>query len=137
MLPIKDTIPSRNPAIMTYTLILVNAMVFFFQATMPEQTLEEFVHLFGIVPARYTHPEWAKYVGFPVGDYLPFLTHMFMHGGWLHILSSMWSLWIFGDNVEDRMGFHNRCAGSLLSNRCHSAIHANVITCDDASKENP
>jgi membrane associated rhomboid family serine protease len=104
MLPIKDTIPSRNPPIMTHALILVNAIAFFFQLTMPERTLEQFVYLFGIVPARYTHPAWAEYVGFPVDDYLPFLTHMFLHGGWLHIISNMWSLSIFGDNVEDRMG---------------------------------
>jgi membrane associated rhomboid family serine protease len=104
MIPIKDTIPSRNPAIMTYTLIIVNVVVFFFQVTMPNDALEQFVYLFGIVPARYTHPGWAERVGFPVGDYLPFLTHMFLHGGWLHIISNMWSLWIFGDNVEDRMG---------------------------------
>lgn len=104
MLPIKDTIPSRNPPIMTQILIVLNAIAFFFQLTMPEDTLEQFIYLFGVVPARYTHPEWAAGVGFPVDNYLPFLTHMFLHAGWLHIISNMWSLWIFGDNVEDRMG---------------------------------
>jgi membrane associated rhomboid family serine protease len=57
-----------------------------------------------MVPARYTHPEWATLVGFPVDDFWPFLTSMFLHGGWLHIITNMWALWIFGDNVEDRMG---------------------------------
>ncbi|MEJ2219161.1 MAG: rhomboid family intramembrane serine protease, partial [Gemmatimonadota bacterium] len=47
---------------------------------------------------------WAQYVGFPIHTYWPFLTHMFLHAGWLHIIFNMWFLWIFGDNVEDRMG---------------------------------
>src|SRR5207244_3296238 len=58
----------------------------------------------GIVPARYSHPEWAQSIGFPVDDYWPFLTCMFLHGGWAHVIGNMWTLWIFGDNVEDKMG---------------------------------
>ena len=71
---------------------------------MPEPVLQAFFYYFGIVPARYSHPEWAAWVGLPVDDYLPFLTSMFLHGGWLHVIGNMWTLWIFGDNVEDRMG---------------------------------
>ncbi len=78
--------------------------MFLLEISLPEQGLERLFYLFGIVPARYTHPEWAAYVGFPVDDYWPFLTSMFLHGGWLHILANMWTLWIFGNNVEDRMG---------------------------------
>src|SRR3712207_4998213 len=104
MLPLRDTTPTRPVPVVTRTLIFINALAFLFQLMMSERSLEQFVYLFGVVPARYTHPEWAARVGFPVGDYLPFLTHMFLHGGWLHILSNMWTLWIFGDNVEDRMG---------------------------------
>jgi len=104
MIPIKDTIPRQNPPIATWILIFVNGVVFFFELTMPPQVLEQFFHLFGIVPARYTHPDWAAWVGFPIDNYWPFLTSMFLHGGWLHIIGNMWALWIFGDNVEDRMG---------------------------------
>lgn len=123
MLPIKDTIPSRNPPVMTQMIILLNAVAFFFQLTMPQRTLEQFIYLFGIVPARYTHPAWAEYVGFPVDDYLPFLTHMFLHGGWLHIISNMWSLWIFGDNVEDRMGPFRFLVFYLLCGLAAGATH--------------
>src|SRR5262249_11075413 len=56
---------------------------------------------------------WAARVGFPVGSYWTLLTHQFLHGGWLHILSNMWALWIFGDNVEDAMG-HWGFAGFYL-----------------------
>lgn len=66
--------------------------------------MEELFYLFGLVPARFTHPEWAVYVGFPANSYWTILTYQFLHGGWLHIIANMWTLWIFGDNVEDRMG---------------------------------
>jgi len=104
MLPIRDTIVGRNPPIVTWVLILVNSVVFLFELTMPEPALEQFFYLFGLVPARYTHPTWALWVGLPMNDYWPFLTSMFLHGGWMHIIGNMWTLWIFGDNVEDRMG---------------------------------
>jgi membrane associated rhomboid family serine protease len=71
---------------------------------LPEASRERVFYSLGMVPARYTHPEWAEWVGFPVDNYWPFLTSMFLHGGWAHIIGNMWSLWIFGDNVEDRMG---------------------------------
>ena len=117
MLPIRDTIVGRNPPIVTWVLILVNSVVFLFELTMPEPALEQFFYLFGLVPARYTHPTWALWVGLPMNDYWPFLTSMFLHGGWMHIIGNMWTLWIFGDNVEDRMGpmrfvVSTCCAGS-------------------------
>ncbi len=59
MLPVRDTIPSRNPPIVTWVLIVANAVVFLFELMMPEPVLQRFFYLFGIVPARYTHPEWA------------------------------------------------------------------------------
>ena len=104
MFPIRDTIPSRNPPVAVWLLILVNSVVFLFELAMPEPALRQFFHLFGIVPARYAHPDWALWAGFPVDDYWPFLTSMFLHGGFMHIIGNMWTLWIFGDNVEDRMG---------------------------------
>jgi rhomboid family protein len=104
MIPIRDTVPRQNLPIVTWILIFINGVVFFFELTMPPPMLEQFFHLFGIVPARYTHPDWAVWVGFPIDNYWPFLTSMFLHGGWLHIIGNMWALWIFGDNVEDRMG---------------------------------
>jgi membrane associated rhomboid family serine protease len=57
-----------------------------------------------VVPARFTSPEWALFAGYPRGGYIAFLTHMFIHGGWLHIIANMWTLWIFADNIEDVMG---------------------------------
>jgi membrane associated rhomboid family serine protease len=104
MIPIRDTIPSRNPSIAIVALIIMNSVIFALELMMPEHQLDAVIHLFGLIPARYTHPEWAMMLGFPVDDYWPFFTSMFLHGGWLHIIGNMWTLWIFGDNVEDRMG---------------------------------
>lgn len=104
MLPVGDTIPGRNQPIATWLLLLINGLVFLFEITLSQPALERLFYVFGIVPARYTHPDWAQWVGLPVNDYWSFLTSMFLHGGWLHIIGNMWTLWIFGDNVEDRMG---------------------------------
>ena len=104
MFPIRDTIPAKNPSIATWLLIFANSVIFLLELTLPQPALLRFFHLFGIVPARYTHPDWAAWADFPLGDYRPFLTSMFLHGGWLHVIGNMWTLWIFGDNVEDRMG---------------------------------
>ena len=104
MFPIQDSVPSRSVPVVTRALILINVLVFFFELMLPRHGLEQIVYLFGIVPARFTHPDWAAYVGFPVDGYWTVLTHQFLHGGWLHLIANMWTLWIFGDNVEDQMG---------------------------------
>ena len=103
MFPIRDTIPSRHLPIATWTLIALNLFFFFRELMLPPAAADQLMYLFGIVPARFTDPDWASEVGFP-STYLPFLTTMFLHGGWLHVIGNMWALWIFGDNVEDRMG---------------------------------
>ena len=123
MLPIGDTIPARNPPVGTWLLILANSVVFLFELMMPQPSLEQLFHLFGIVPARYTHPDWALSAGLPLGDYWPFLTSMFLHGGWLHIIGNMWTLWIFGDNVEDRMGPVRFVAFYLLCGLVAAVVH--------------
>ncbi len=134
MLPIRDTIPRQNPPIATWLLILANSVVFLFELMMPQPVLQQFLHWFGIVPARFTHPDWALSVGFPLHDYWPFLTSMFLHGGWTHIIGNMWTLWIFGDNVEDRMGpvrfviFYLLCGLAAGIVHCFTNPHSTLPT---------
>jgi membrane associated rhomboid family serine protease len=90
--------------VVTRALILINVIVFFIELSLPREMLEQVFYLFGLVPAGFLHPHWAMRVGFPVNHYRAFLTHQFLHSGWLHIIGNMWTLWVFGDNVEDRMG---------------------------------
>jgi len=104
MFPIRDEIPSRRAPVVTWSIIAVCVAVYLYQLTLPELGLKRLFYLFGVVPARYSDPTWALSVGFPHAGPLPFLTSMFLHGGFFHLLSNTWSLWIFGDNVEDRMG---------------------------------
>lgn len=104
MIPYRDSIPCLNTPWVTWSLIVLNFGIFLLLWLLPEKTLTQVFYLYGLVPARYTSPEWAAWAGLPGNDYAPFLTHMFLHGGGLHVLLNMWMLWIFADNVEDRMG---------------------------------
>jgi membrane associated rhomboid family serine protease len=85
--------------------------------------LKGFFFDFGIVPARYFHSGGLSGAGLPLLDYLPFLSSMFLHGGWAHILGNMWFLYLFGDNVEDRMGHVRFLVFYLLSGLSAGAIH--------------
>jgi membrane associated rhomboid family serine protease len=102
MIPIRDTVESRNYPIITHLIIAVNVMVYLFQLSQGA-TIDHFILIYGLVPARYSDPYLAGY--FTLGQQLfSFLSFMFVHGGFWHILFNMWSLYIFGDNVEDRLG---------------------------------
>jgi membrane associated rhomboid family serine protease len=104
VIPLRDDISARRAPIVTWTLIAVNVVVFLYQVGLPEDRLNLLIVLRGLVPRRYSDPAWAAEVGFPHDSYLSFITSTFLHGSWLHLIANMWFLWIFGDNVEDRMG---------------------------------
>ena len=104
MFPIQDSIPRRCPPLMNWTIMGTCLIVFLFEISLPPHILERLFYYFGVVPARYTHPEWAMSVGLVPKAILPLFTCMFLHGGWIHIIGNLWTLWIFGDNVEDEMG---------------------------------
>lgn len=98
MFPLRDSTPSNRFPLVTVLLILVNTGVFLFQLSLGLDGMENLFYIFGMVPAYYSSPEGA-----PVG-YLAFVSSIFLHGGWMHLIGNMWILWLFGDNVEDRMG---------------------------------
>jgi membrane associated rhomboid family serine protease len=102
MIPIRTTAPTRYPAFVTWTLIGINCFVFFVQLGLTPAELEEFLLRFALIPARYyLQPALTP------EDFIPFITMMFLHGGWLHLIMNMWMLWLFGPAVEDRLG-HGR-----------------------------
>jgi len=96
MLPIKDTIRARYFPVVNWAIIILNALIFFFELSLPESRLHELVFRYGLVAQQFSLVDPTTW--------LPVLTHMWLHGGWLHFLSNIWILVIFGDNVEDRMG---------------------------------
>lgn len=102
MLPIRDTVQSRNYPVVNITIISVNVLFYLIEMAQGGN-LEEFMILYGLVPVRYSMPEIAGQFTF-AQQVIPFLSFMFLHGGIWHLLGNMWTLYIFGDNVEDRLG---------------------------------
>ncbi|PYR91147.1 MAG: rhomboid family intramembrane serine protease [Acidobacteria bacterium] len=93
MFPISDVIPSRTVPVVTIGLIAVNALVFLHELLLPSVALELFTQHYALIPAWFSWPT--------------VFTSMFLHAGFWHVLPNMVYLWIFGDNVEDRLG-HGR-----------------------------
>jgi membrane associated rhomboid family serine protease len=102
MIPIRDTIQSKNYPVVNSLIILINALLFLVQTAQGEK-LNQFIFTYGLVPARFSIPEIAAYFT-TTQQILSLFSFMFIHGGFWHLLGNMWSLYIFGDNVEDRLG---------------------------------
>src|SRR5947207_6238655 len=93
MIPLRDVIPSRTTPYITVTIIVLNAIAWLFELGLPRDVLPAFLQVYGVVPADF-HTSTL-------------ISSMFLHGSWMHVIGNMWYLWIFGDNVEDRVG-HGR-----------------------------
>jgi membrane associated rhomboid family serine protease len=104
MIPIRDNIPSKNVPIINNVIIGINVVIFVVQLMQGSEIgFQRFIYAYGLVPARYTLPGWSDgATSFQQATAL--FSFMFLHGGFLHLLGNMWSLYIFGDNVEDRLG---------------------------------
>ncbi|HMZ03570.1 MAG TPA: rhomboid family intramembrane serine protease [bacterium] len=102
MFPIRDTIPSSRFPLVTTVLIVINSLIFLYEVSLGEQ-LNRLINALGIIPAKYFWQGEFGRANF-IERFFPFFTSMFLHGGWMHAIGNMWYLWIFGDNVEDRMG---------------------------------
>lgn len=102
MFPLRDTIPSRSFPIITILLICVNLLIFFYEFTLGSQ-VESLIRLLGVIPAHFSNflslnpTRWLRLI-------LTLFSSVFLHGSWFHVISNMWYLWIFGDNIEDRTG---------------------------------
>jgi len=132
MIPVRDTIPSVNYPVVNNAIIGLNVILYLIELGQGAG-LDRFLYIYGLVPARYSIPHVASY--FSTGHQLfSFLSFMFLHGGFWHLLGNMWSLYIFGDNVEDRVGhlryllFYLLCG--LTSGFSHLIFnfHSNVPT---------
>ena len=90
MIPLRDIIPSRTTPYITITIIALNVMAWLFELSLPRDVLPVFLQVYGVVPGDFHAPT--------------LISSMFLHGGWSHVIGNMWYLWIFGDNIEDRLG---------------------------------
>lgn len=96
MFPLHDENPTRITPYFTYGLIGLNIVVFLHQLSLSSEQLEQFFRMYAVIPRELTNnfaQEWTT-----------LFTSQFLHGGWWHLISNMVFLWVFGNNVEDRMG---------------------------------
>jgi len=96
MIPLYDTLRARRFPFVTCLLAGLNALVFYYELRLGEAGLERFIRTWGLLPSNLlAHPDTA---------WPTLFSSMFIHGGWFHLLSNLWVLFLFGDNVEDRLG---------------------------------
>jgi membrane associated rhomboid family serine protease len=98
MLPLKDLNPTRRIPFVTYALILANVLVFIWEQTLSATELQEAFMNLSVVPAYIFQDPLS------LETFLDVVRSMFFHGGWAHLIGNMLYLWLFGDNIEDRMG---------------------------------
>ncbi len=123
MFPIANGVPLRYPPLVTWILIAANTAVFVFEINLGPSELDAFLSRFALIPARYFAAGGFD-SGMPPIDYLPFISNMFLHGGWLHLIVNMWTLWLFGRAIEDQLGSARYLAFYLLCGVVASITHA-------------
>jgi membrane associated rhomboid family serine protease len=125
MFPLRDTIPSQTIPFITWIIIVINCLVFFFEMSMSSNNLEGFFNVYGVVPATFLG-NWSP------AELETILSSMFLHGGWAHLIGNMWFLFIFGDNVEDCFGhigylfFYLFAGGVAAAAQILASPHSNV-----------
>ena len=129
MIPLRDNIPSSRTPVVTVGLIAANILVYVSQLMLPPQEAVQFVYLYGLIPLEISGGDLL--VPHPVPLYATVFTSMFVHGGLFHLGGNMLYLWIFGDNVEDRIGRLKFLVFYLLSGLAAAAAQ---IWTDPASK---
>ena len=117
MFPLRDTQPSYSKPVVTVLLIVINLLIFLFEASLDPYYQNAFIATYGLVPDEFS--------------FFNVLTSMFLHGGWMHVLGNMWFLWIFGDNVEDILGHGKFLLFYLL---CGVAAAMTQVFVDPASR---
>lgn len=122
MIPIQDTIQSHSTPIITWMIIIVNPIVFLNEVRPPANDLVNFIDQFGLTPARLNLSSPSTWT--------PLTTHMFFHGGWLHLIGNMWFLFIFGNNVENWIGRSKFLLFYLIGEVKAGIIQSNFETTD-------
>ena len=123
MIPLRDDNPAQSPPLVTRALIIANVLAWMFELSQGE-AFTEFLREWGVVPGRL-FASLSDLTSIPM-ELLTVFTSLFLHGGWFHLIGNMWYLWIFGDNVEDRLG-HGRflvfyLASGFVAALVHSAL---------------
>ncbi|MGA7593890.1 MAG: rhomboid family intramembrane serine protease, partial [Gallionella sp.] len=119
MIPLYDTLHSRRFPIVNWLLIALNLFVFLYEISLSPSGLDKLTRTWGLVPLQL--------MAHPAAVWVTIFTAMFLHGGWFHILSNMWVLFIFGDNIEDRLGGGRYLIFYLLSGVAAGLLESYVL----------
>ncbi|MDP5337610.1 MAG: rhomboid family intramembrane serine protease [Nodularia sp. (in: cyanobacteria)] len=104
MVPIKDNNPTQITPYVTYALIATNVLAFLYEASLPPQALNQFFHLAAVIPQELTLSFSGISINQPVPEWATLITSQFLHGGFLHLGGNMLFLWVFGNNIEEKLG---------------------------------
>ena len=104
MIPIRDNILCETKPFVSWAIIAICIGIFIGMKLLPYELQRQLTYLYGMVPIRYSNSAWAAGFGLRFDYYFSFLTNLFLHGGWLHIIVNIWFLWIFSKKIEDVMG---------------------------------
>ena len=121
MIPIRDRNPSGTFPYITIGIIVVNVLIFLYELSL-DSGLGVFVMKFGVVPLRVSNYFQVSDLTF-INTFFPFISSMFLHGGFIHLIGNMWFLWIFGDNIEDKLGHFKYVAFYFLCGIIASSVH--------------
>jgi len=123
MFPLYDTARTRKFPIINLLLIIANGYVFYNELRLGSSSLEKFIIAWGLIPSRF--------LADPMNTWSTIFTSMFLHGGWFHIINNMWVLFIFGDNVEARMGGFRYLIFYLMSGTAAGLLQAYILPGSD------
>lgn len=121
MIPLRDSVRSGRTPYVNIGLILINVLVFIQQLWLQPYQLNSIYYAYGVIPAEAVN---VFYTGAPIGQLMvTFITATFLHGGWFHLIGNMLYLWIFGDNIEGRLGHMKYLLFYLLAGVAGSFAH--------------
>jgi len=119
MIPLYDNVRTRKFPFVNILLIVANVLAYLYELQMDSGTLKEFIFAWGLIPSRL--------LSNPSVWWVTIFSAMFLHGGWFHIISNMWVLFIFGDNVEARMGGFKYLVFYLLSGTAAGLLQTYIL----------
>ena len=132
MFPFTDTAPRAARPIVVLGLIAINSLIFLWMWDLSLRSQNAILVHYALMPISYTNPAAAVRLGLDPANWWPLLTNTFLHGGWLHLISNMWFLWIFGPAMEGRLGRLMFLALYLGGGIAASAVH--VMTHVDSTE---
>ncbi len=121
MIPIRDRNPSSTFPYITIGIIVINVSIFLYELSLGAE-FDPFLNQYGIVPVNATRYYQASDLTF-IDTFFPFISSTFLHAGFIHLIGNMWFLWIFGDNIEDKLGHFKYFVFYILSGIIASSVH--------------